>query len=573
MLKAEGLKEQTKKRFIDDAILASLKDGNPAGLILVLDPTTATILTNCMSLSELILAGVTAVESIEKVRKPFPTFRAVYFLTPNRENVDYLQADYEPKKLYRSQYVFFSRPLAEPDFQYLTTKPFSKKLGGLKEFNLDMFPIADNLFLSPHETSLELQAGSVVSAIASLQDVASIELFKPNGVPFKESAQLFSVLSSKLKALYPYLNSTGKGVALKVFVFERGMDLVAPFMHDLHYEPMLADLLDGQVGLPGDATRSKLSSPEFFIDSSDRIYRKYRYEFIKDLMAGVPKDFDTFMKGNATAKAQKRGDGEMGITEMQNVVRGIGEYNDMVTAFKMHVKCSKMVMDSINKGSVREVTDVEMTVATGVSDQGEILSANKRMAAAKKYLSGPGGSEEGKLRVALVASGSIGKADPSIGEALGPAQKRALAKHSTLTQGFGHFIPDSQTSDYSKEVKTLYDVSESHLERFISRAEFVVGRAITQGKSDQLDTLRIDEGSSTPKKGLGTQVNTLFKGRLNPATPESSNNVILAYFVGGASYVEVCGLARACRKAKGGARLIVGSTDFLSPKQFIKRLF
>lgn len=574
MQKPEGLRELAKKRFIDDVISASLKDSKEAGLILILDQTTANILTNCMTLSELILAGVTAVESIEKTRKAFASFRGVYFLAPSQPNIDHLQADFEPKKLYKSQHVFFARQLSDVDFKYLTQKSFSKRLGGLKEFNFDMSPISDNIFLSNYPDSLELQTDSLLSAIAALQDVSSIEIFKLSDPIFKESAQMFTLLNAKVKSLYPYLNSTGKGVSLRVFLFQRGMDLVSPFVHDLHYEAMLADLLEGQVALPNDESRVKEVNPESKIDPNDRIYRKYRYVFIKDLMTGIPRDLETFIKENATAKAQKKGDAELGVAEMQNVVRGLGEYHEVVKVFNMHVKLSKLTMDRINKESLRELTDSEMSAATGVSDQGEMLNNTKRNAAARKAITTPGVNDDNKLRIALATNGSLSKPDAAIGEALGPAQKRLLDKHSTLVQRFGLFIPDSVSTDYGREVKALYDASDSHLERFISRSEYLVTKVLSGNKLMELESVKFDQGSGTGglKKGFGNSENTLFRGRLNKAQAENSNNVIFAYFIGGGSYVELCGLARAAKRSKEGARLMAGSTEFLSPKQFIRKL-
>lgn len=571
MKKIDNLKEQTKKRFIDDIITASGKEGVNLGIILILDQNTANILTSCMTLSELILAGITAVESIEKVRKPFPTFKAVYFITPNKENIDRLQADFDPKRIYKSQNVFFSRQMSDINFQILTSKSFSKKLGCLKEFNLDYFPISDNVFKSQYKDSFEYQADSLLSVVATHQDVSQIEVYKLNSTVFKEAAQVFQLLNPKLKTLFPYLNSTGKGVSIKLYIFERNMDLVSPLIHDFHYESMLADFMEGEVKIFSDNLVQKEDQTTIKINSNDKIYKKFRYEFIKHLMTGISDDFNLFMKENATAKAQKNKDAEMGLNQMQNVVRGIGEYNEMIKQFKMHVDLSKRIMDKITKNSLREGGNIELTVATGISDVGETVNAKNRFNLAKKFWTGPNGTPEDKLRMALIANGSLFKPDFDCSEGFFGDQKRIMEKHKVLISGFGKHIPDSSYDEYLKLVKQKYDKSESDLQRYISRAEYLVFKSLMSPNLTDFDIVKHEQPNGLGgKKGFANPSNNLFKAKINVQKQETVESIIIVYFVGGVSFLEVCGLMKLAKESKTGIKMLIGSTSFQSPADFIQ---
>lgn len=576
MQKLENLKEQTKKRFLDDVIVASAKEGSQTGLILILDHQTANILTNCMNLSELMLAGITAVESIEKTRKAFPNFKGIYFLVPTKENIELLQKDFDPKRIYKNQNVFFSRQLSDSDFQILTSKSFSKKLGCLKEFNLDFLPISDNVFKSSYKTSIELQADSILSVIATQQDVSQVELFKCNSPIFKDANQIFTLLNAKIKAIFPYLNSTGKGIQMKVFIFDRNMDLVSPLVHDFHYESMLADFVENEVQIFSDEYVHQENQPMATlvpiqkIEANDKIYKKFRYEFIKELMSGVSNDFNLFLKENATAKAQKNKDTDMGLNQMQNVVRGIGEYNETIKQFKMHVDFSKKIMEKINKNSLRENSDAELTVATGISDQGETVNAKNRVNGAKKFQTQPGITGEDKLRMALIANGALFKSDISFDDGLSQTQKSILEKHQSLVSKFGKFIPENISGDFTKFVKAKYDASESHLERFVSRAELLVSKTLYEGGFSDLESVKIEQpNNSSDKKGFSNQLNTLFKAKINANKVENSDSLALVYFAGGVSFVEICALMKIAKKGKMGLRMIVGSTEIYSPKRFV----
>lgn len=567
MNQSDSLKEQMKRRFVDDVIVASAKDSQSAGLILILDSVTAVLLTHCMTLSELILAGVTAVENIDKVRKAFPSFKGVYFLSPNQDNLDRLQADFEPKRLYKSQHVFFTKQMPETLFQQLKSKSFTKKLGSLKEMNLDFLAVSDNVFFSSEEGSVDQQADSLISVLATQQDVSQVELFRINGVEFSDSNQLFKVLSDKTKSLLPYLGGSGKGLQVKVFLFERGFDLLTPLMHDFHYESMLTDFLE-QDSIVFSSDNGKNSSA---IDSNDRIYRKFRYEFVKEFMKGVSEDFDAFVKTNATAKAQKNKDNDMGLAQMQNVVRGIGEYNETVKQFRMHVDWAKKVMDKINKAGLREVGNAEQTVATGVTNEGEVVNSKAKVSAFRKSqeaLSSP----ENKLRLTLIANAALYKTETVPELDLTDQQKSKVKRHQMLLSKFGKFMPESVSAEYAKEVKRKLDESPSDLQRFISKAEYCVTKVLRDGSCSLLESVRHEQkGSVGDKKGFSNNMNTLFKAKINSNQPENSDCMVIVYFCNNVSYAEIGSLMRIKDRLKRNLRMVIGSTEACSPKQFIQK--
>lgn len=81
-------------------------------MVLVLTASTALIISNLFSISELIDLGITFIERLEVVRKPL-NYHAFYFVEPSHNVVERIIADYdtESKALYCKVHILFSGSL------------------------------------------------------------------------------------------------------------------------------------------------------------------------------------------------------------------------------------------------------------------------------------------------------------------------------------------------------------------------------------------------------------------------------------------------------------------------------
>lgn len=76
------MKQNAKNRFCD--LIYAIKHRNPERcLIMILDTTSAKLISSFMKLKDLIDMGVSTIEKLELVRKPYPKHDAFYFITPS----------------------------------------------------------------------------------------------------------------------------------------------------------------------------------------------------------------------------------------------------------------------------------------------------------------------------------------------------------------------------------------------------------------------------------------------------------------------------------------------------------
>ena len=89
------LKGYSRKRVISDMIggakQAAVEQNKPCReFILVIENETLKVINSLIKMTDLTSNGVFGVEKIELKRKPFPSFQAIYFITPTIENFDYI---------------------------------------------------------------------------------------------------------------------------------------------------------------------------------------------------------------------------------------------------------------------------------------------------------------------------------------------------------------------------------------------------------------------------------------------------------------------------------------------------
>jgi syntaxin-binding protein 1 len=96
-------------------------------------------------------------------------------------------------------------------------------------------------------------------------------------------------------------NFDTKANKITILILDRSYDPVSPLVHDFHYLSMLADLKE-MCEFKASYSDGQSNSKLLDLDESDNIYTKYKYRHIAELMAGVSKDFQEFLKTNAAAK-------------------------------------------------------------------------------------------------------------------------------------------------------------------------------------------------------------------------------------------------------------------------------
>ena len=84
-----------------------------------MDEKALKIISSCLKMIELMEEGVTAIEKLELIRKPFPSMHTIYFISPTSESVSRVIEDFkDPKKpLYGTIHIFFTNHVPESIFK------------------------------------------------------------------------------------------------------------------------------------------------------------------------------------------------------------------------------------------------------------------------------------------------------------------------------------------------------------------------------------------------------------------------------------------------------------------------
>lgn len=551
-----SLRECLKRRIRDD-IIGSEKRDNCLGTVMVLDNRSSEILSSVLKLPELMQKGVTMIENLRKTRKAYPSFRAVYLVEPTKESFNLIQNDFDKKALYGALYVYATRKISDDVFQFLSSLSFVKLALALQEANLDLLPLTPCVFRLGQRSGWELELDGLLSLLSSLREVDRVEVFKPIGEKYRESAQLQRAIGARVKELLPGLKGEGEGYKLKLFLVDRGVDLVTPLMHDFHYEALITDLM--QDAGAGEAPRD--------LNDGDAVFAKYRYQFIKETMTGVSADFELFLKENPAAQMLKnRGRGEeMKLEKMADVVAGLGQYNKLVEDYNYHIEKIQQILAESERAQAKDLADVEILAASAVNAAGEVVDSAKRLEIVRKLL--PALSEENALRLAMIAQGCVHKDCAPVRAALGPAGQKLFDAHAALVERYGKYWPEKDKEKHKAISLEAYRREDSSLKRHVVKIEYLLRNFLKGGDRSFFEGVSFGEAQAGGARG-NKAANTLFKIKMKNVKSEVKELVVV-YFTGGVSYVEIRALKQLERDLDGPG-FIVGGNAVFSPRAFIE---
>ena len=116
--------------------------------LLIMDNISSKIISNYVSLSEIINLGIFSIESIYKKRKPYKSFGAIYLISANDSSFKYVIDDFksEKKRLYKWCFLFSLNKITDNNLELLLNKKFIRRIKVLKEIDLNYIPLDKNLF-------------------------------------------------------------------------------------------------------------------------------------------------------------------------------------------------------------------------------------------------------------------------------------------------------------------------------------------------------------------------------------------------------------------------------------------
>lgn len=551
-----------RKSFLASVVRQSLETSPGESFLLILDGHTRRMVDLVVGAEELTALGVYGVEQVEQPRNPFPNLNGLYFLEPTSANVSLVQLDFEPRRKYRSQHLFFSRPLPEQTLHDIALRPFAKALRALKEFLFDYYPLGRRLFVLPGPTEGQSsRVDSLASLLVSQGAVGSVELRSVNGPSFARSAAFAKSLAGRLSSLLHSLPAPKQPTTVKLFIFERPVDIVSPLVHSLFYEPLVADLLRGSVEVfpGGDGPR-----PAARIARDDAVYQKFRLSQFGRVMSELRRDFDEFTAGSEAAKLARTDESQVTANGLKRVLGEAAVFSRTMAHYGLHSDNVKSILAEIEGRDLQRLSNFEITIATGVNSQSDTLDLKKKKELTMDFIKGGKGSADDKLRLALIAAGSLYKDITALPDAFDQASRDTIVKFRELVKRHGKLIGKAEKGGYRELVVRKAERFGDQSARYLSRAEYLLTRHFEQGVLGDFTTETVGaEKTVVP----GSRALSLFRGRAGSGRREA----VVVYFMEGISVNEVCDLERYLATLKLESGYVVGGDALWGPKDFVEQ--
>ncbi|CAK90839.1 unnamed protein product (macronuclear) [Paramecium tetraurelia] len=542
------MKQNARNRFCD--LVHAIKQRNPERcLIMILDSTSAKILSSMMKLKDLIDMGVSTIEKLELQRKPYPKHDAFYFITPSDDSVNRLINDFKEQQMYRKINVIFSYNLPQRLLEQICKSNLAN------QFNHHLYFLEENAF---HFQIPQIHFDDLVQVVqlflSSLPSMRPFQCVKLSTINTNQFAQLFTNYLPRLLENWERTNQIVKddgGGELHFLILDRTFDLLTPLLHDFHYESLVVDLL-----------------PQTFspFECEDSVYQKYRYKHIAYALEGIPQEFQKMVNTNPSALIHKGDFKELDTQKMQEIMNSMPNYNSQLKDFTFHMNQIDQIWKQFETKGLKDLGELEQALATGTTKQGNQTKSDQLYQEVLFMLQSKIIQDTDKIRLVLIILLTVQMPEYE--------RKQILEKITDLKPFYGlqklGFDFDKMksnriTKNINKESRLLAKQKLSQmtleLQRHTPEIEKLLNDLLNENK---FNTVTLYGQNSSQKYANAQQ-------SLRSKKEEQVEQISVCIFIlGGISHSEVCAIRNYySNKLK---QVFIGSTQILSPSQYLDQL-
>lgn len=587
-----NIRENLKIFFLEEVIgtIEKLKeDGKMRDSLLILDKKTSQVLDKFISLIDIIEFGVVSIENIDKKRKPFKQFHAIYFVEPSEDSIEKILRDFSddtPEErdangkvvipggaLYDFAHFIFSSRVNQATLEKLSkSKNVVYATLSIQQINLDIFTVDDCVFTVPCEdekvflnaqitekntvfNDLQLLNDRALSIFTLVRKIENVQIIYQLG----GSAEIFAKeFAKRTSELVNNMERVSKAEVSPIFflVLNRGSDLLSVFARDNSYSSLYFDLLrksEMKIELKVDGDEdNKAETVTSKLDEKDGIWMNYKNDRFQDAYKTVADKMKQFLNDYAKAKD---------TTDLEDQVRNLPIYKEFINEFSKHMNCMKLISDKSKEQKIKELFEIEQGLLTGLKRSGAKFDfANVNML--------PEFEDFDKIRLALIGfySGNYTKVE---------AAKIFMNDEEDLKDVFNDMteIYDRARINGTDKLKSN-DVADERNEQYFQprvidyfynllKNSFWENQEIGPkfGKFDvypKYTTLKTFDKFQFKQTGILSNKETL--------------PVVIIFVIGGVSNTEVVALKKlAGRKDLADVKLVIGGTSFNTPWWLLKK--
>ncbi|KAJ6511943.1 Sec1-like snare protein [Mycena vitilis] len=156
-----------------------------------------------------------------------------------------------------------------------------------------------------------------------------------------------------------------------LFITDRAMDTIAPFVHEFTYQAMANDLLPIEGGTK--YTYKFQSSVGAFEDKTatltdaDSVWTEVRHMHMREAIDKLMADFNRFLEENAVFK----GEGAASLNDMKEMLASLPQYQEQREKFSLHLNMAQECMGLFERDKLPLVAQIEQDCATGLTAEGK----------------------------------------------------------------------------------------------------------------------------------------------------------------------------------------------------------
>ncbi|XP_071722686.1 vacuolar protein sorting-associated protein 45 homolog [Rutidosis leptorrhynchoides] len=532
--------------------------------VLVLDSQTVSVVSVAYSQSELLQKEVFLVElvdSISKSKESMSHLKAVYFLRPTSENIQFLRRQLTNPR-FGEYHLFFSNMLKDTQIHLLADSDEHELVQQVQEFYADFVPI------DPYHFTLNIPSNHMYM-LPAVVDPPSLQHFCDRVVD--GLAAVFLALKRRPVIRYQRTSDTAKRIAQEtaklmyqqesglfdfrrteisplLLIVDRRDDPVTPLLNQWTYQAMVHELIgieDNKVDLRNIGKVSKDQQEIVLSSEQDAFFKSNMYENFGDIGMNIKRmvdDFQQVAKSNQSIQT---------IEDMAKFVENYPEYRKMHGNVSKHVTLVTEMSKIVEERKLMLVSETEQELACN-GGQGAALEAITNL------LYNDSVSDIDRLRVVMLYALRYEKESPV---QLMQLFNKLASRSAKYKPGLVQFLLKQAGVD--KRTGDLYGNRD-----FLS-----IARNMARG-------LKGVENVYTQHQPLLFQtIESITKGRLRDVDfPYVGNHFqqgrpqdVIIFIVGGTTYEEARSVAL-FNASNTGVRFILGGSAILNSKRFLKDL-
>ena len=602
----KSLRNLTTNRLIDDLIENSLQLAQDSFTLIIVDSYSAKLLSNYLTMTDILNKGIFSVESIYNTRQNFPNYNAIYFISPTENSINLLKKDFLNHPKYKKILIYFTHKIEENNFNLLIANNIIKRTILCKELNLSFFIKENNVFDLNFESGLkiftldDINKENLIKSISYRVFSVCITLKFFPYIQYQKSSKLCYKLCEFLENLLQEFgrikNLQRNGILL---LTDRTFDPMTPLLHDYVYEPLVYDLFSDKINkndeidvnfendnnnnniINSNSNENQNKKNKKILKLSDKfeLWNSYKLLHFANVLEKISEDFENF-RASDLSKVRKTND-STNLEDMAKIITKMSSYKLKSEELSNNLYLAKELKELVSKNFIGEVIKLEQQIVTGKNEKDEIIKERdlfKNFTILKAKLQN---NREELIRLLLILYTNLLIPENDFNHLSGKLERNEDLIFKNLTfLGINKF--DGNKIDRRKNVllkreknnNIIINDSDAKFVGLSSNPKFEI--LVEKASNFELDLNEFpfknwskEMFPKIQKKG-GTK--GLFGGKNDDLNENDDFGNLLFFNIGGLSRNEIASIQKLEKNNLVNHKIIIGSTQLYTAKQYIKNI-